>query len=238
MSTSLADDYYHLEADAHARGPAIGPPFRLGDRLEVRIARVDVDRRELDLVLADWPMGRADTVAGSSAAAGRSPVLLRFAPIPSTTGARTRGKSVVLPSTWSTSHQKSAPAALRPGARGRRRARSSPEAKPATHGLTRKAVEGDLCVAELSGGALIPAASPSPPRVLRPGVHFQDGPGGWDRCWGLRRTTSGATPASVSTSKADILQMLPDVPSRCVGLFSSGWIRFNGGTGSLAAQRL
>jgi ribonuclease R len=52
--TGLADDYYYLEAETHTLvGRRSGRRHRLGDRLEVRIARVDVDRRELDLVLAD-----------------------------------------------------------------------------------------------------------------------------------------------------------------------------------------
>jgi ribonuclease R len=52
--TSLAGDYYYLEAETHTLiGRASGRRYRLGDRLEVTIARVDVDRRELALVPAD-----------------------------------------------------------------------------------------------------------------------------------------------------------------------------------------
>jgi ribonuclease R len=52
--TSLADDYYYLESETHTLvGRRSGRRHRLGDRVEVRVARVDVDRRELDLVLAD-----------------------------------------------------------------------------------------------------------------------------------------------------------------------------------------
>jgi len=52
--TSLADDYYYLEAATHTLvGRRSGRRHRLGDRIEVRVARVDVDRRELDLVPAD-----------------------------------------------------------------------------------------------------------------------------------------------------------------------------------------
>ena len=59
--TSLADDYYYLESGTHTLvGRRSGRRHRLGDREVVRIAHVDVDRRELDLVLADSPMGRAD----------------------------------------------------------------------------------------------------------------------------------------------------------------------------------
>jgi ribonuclease R len=50
--TSLRDDYYYLEAETHTLvGRRSGRRYRLGDRLDVRIARVDIDRRELDLVL-------------------------------------------------------------------------------------------------------------------------------------------------------------------------------------------
>ena len=58
--TSLADDYYYLEAGTHTLvGRRSGRRHRLGDREIVRIAHVDVDRRELDLVLADSPVSRA-----------------------------------------------------------------------------------------------------------------------------------------------------------------------------------
>ncbi len=52
--TSLDDDYYYKEADTHTLiGRRSGRRYRLGDRIEVRVARVDVDRRELDLVPID-----------------------------------------------------------------------------------------------------------------------------------------------------------------------------------------
>ncbi len=51
--TSLGDDYYYLESETHTLiGRRSGHRYRLGDRIEVRIARIDIDRRELDLVLA------------------------------------------------------------------------------------------------------------------------------------------------------------------------------------------
>jgi len=54
--TSLLDDFYYLEAGTHTLvGRASGRRYRLGDRLEVTIGRVDVDRRELDLIPADNP---------------------------------------------------------------------------------------------------------------------------------------------------------------------------------------
>ena len=58
--TSLRDDYYYLEAGTHTLvGRRSGRRHRLGDRELVRIAHVDVDRRELDLVLADSTDSRA-----------------------------------------------------------------------------------------------------------------------------------------------------------------------------------
>jgi ribonuclease R len=52
----LADDYYYLEGETHTLvGRQSGRRYRLGDRIEVTIARVDVDRRELSLVPADVP---------------------------------------------------------------------------------------------------------------------------------------------------------------------------------------
>jgi ribonuclease R len=58
--TSLADDYYYLEAGTHTLvGRRSGRRHRLGDRELVRISHVDVDRRELDLVLADSPLARS-----------------------------------------------------------------------------------------------------------------------------------------------------------------------------------
>ncbi|MFO0889721.1 MAG: ribonuclease R [Isosphaeraceae bacterium] len=57
--TSLADDYYYLESQTHTLiGRASGRRHRLGDRILVRAAHVDIDRRELDLVLADAPLSR------------------------------------------------------------------------------------------------------------------------------------------------------------------------------------
>ncbi len=71
--TSLADDYYYLEAGTHTLiGRRSGRRHRLGDREVVRIAHVDVDRRVLDLVLADSPIGRGE-IRGRGTARGGSP---------------------------------------------------------------------------------------------------------------------------------------------------------------------
>jgi ribonuclease R len=45
----LDDDYYHYDDQMHALiGRRKGRHFRLGDKVKVEVARVDVDRRELD----------------------------------------------------------------------------------------------------------------------------------------------------------------------------------------------
>lgn len=55
--TSLADDYYRYDRRSHSlTGHRSGNVFRLGDFVRVRVARVDVDRRELDFRL----VGRSD----------------------------------------------------------------------------------------------------------------------------------------------------------------------------------
>jgi ribonuclease R len=47
--TALSDDYYRYDAATHSlTGNRQGNTFRLGDRIRVAVARVDVDRRELD----------------------------------------------------------------------------------------------------------------------------------------------------------------------------------------------
>jgi ribonuclease R len=72
--TSLADDYYYLERETHTLvGRRSGRRHRLGDREVVRIAHVDVDRRVLDLVLADSPMSRARTPRRASSSQGQDP---------------------------------------------------------------------------------------------------------------------------------------------------------------------
>lgn len=58
--TSLADDFYYLEPGSHTLvGRRAGTRHRLGDRIRVRVARVDVDRRELDLVPEAFPLSKA-----------------------------------------------------------------------------------------------------------------------------------------------------------------------------------
>ena len=72
--TSLADDYYYLEPGTHTLvGRSSGRRHRLGDRIAVRVAHVDVDRRELDLVLAGSAISRGRRTR-SPATGGSAPV--------------------------------------------------------------------------------------------------------------------------------------------------------------------
>ncbi len=51
---TLADDHYRFDADSYSLvGYREGNAFRLGDRIEVSVVHVDVDRRELDFRLAE-----------------------------------------------------------------------------------------------------------------------------------------------------------------------------------------
>ncbi len=80
--STLGDDFYYLEPQTHTLiGRRSGRRFRLGDRLIVRIARVDVDRRELNLVPADFPRDRIP------------PPAPKFRRSPSTTNGTRRGPS-------------------------------------------------------------------------------------------------------------------------------------------------
>jgi ribonuclease R len=72
--TSLADDYYYLESGTHTLvGRRSGRRHRLGDRIVVRIAHVDVDRRELDLVLEPSPLSRGRHRPPAAARAATAP---------------------------------------------------------------------------------------------------------------------------------------------------------------------
>ena len=52
--SSMADDYYRFVAEQHLlHGERSGRTYRLGDRVRVRLVRVDRERRQLDLALVD-----------------------------------------------------------------------------------------------------------------------------------------------------------------------------------------
>ena len=51
--STMADDYYRFEERAHLlRGEKTGRIFRLGDRVDVQVIRVDLERRQIDLGLS------------------------------------------------------------------------------------------------------------------------------------------------------------------------------------------
>jgi ribonuclease R len=52
--STMADDYYRFVERAHIlRGENTGRTFRLGDRVSVQVIKVDMERRQIDLGLAD-----------------------------------------------------------------------------------------------------------------------------------------------------------------------------------------
>ncbi len=73
--SSMSDDYYVLDEKAHRlEGRHTGRAYRLGDRVRVQLARVDLERRQLDFALQDV-LERAGGRRGKPApshAAGRS----------------------------------------------------------------------------------------------------------------------------------------------------------------------
>ena len=58
--TALTSDYYHFDAARHQlTGENSGRIYRLGDTLNVTVARVDLDERKIDFVLAKADGGEA-----------------------------------------------------------------------------------------------------------------------------------------------------------------------------------
>ncbi len=71
--SSMSDDYYRFEERAHLlKGENTGRSYRLGDRVEVQIARVDLDRRQVDFALRDV-LTRARSGARSGGVTARKP---------------------------------------------------------------------------------------------------------------------------------------------------------------------
>ena len=79
--SSMTDDYYRFDERAHTlKGENTAKVYRLGDKVEVQVARVDLERRQIDFVLIDV-VQRARTsfrdrprraLAGAGASVGRS----------------------------------------------------------------------------------------------------------------------------------------------------------------------
>jgi ribonuclease R len=52
--SSMTDDYYRFNDKAHTlRGESSERTYRLGDRVEVQVARVDLERRQIELALVE-----------------------------------------------------------------------------------------------------------------------------------------------------------------------------------------
>jgi ribonuclease R len=69
--TALPGDYYHFDPVHHRlAGERTGRSFRLGDTVEVRVMRVDLDERKIDFEMAektlDAPIGRKNRQASPS----------------------------------------------------------------------------------------------------------------------------------------------------------------------------
>ena len=74
--TALPGDYYHFDPVHHRlAGERSGRNFRLGDSVEVKVMRVDLDERKIDFEIAqstlDAPIGRKREAAGRGARAER-----------------------------------------------------------------------------------------------------------------------------------------------------------------------
>ena len=75
--TALPGDYYHFDPVHHRlAGERTGRSFRLGDTVEVRVMRVDLDERKIDFEMAEKtisaPIGRKKRGAETSAPAAKT----------------------------------------------------------------------------------------------------------------------------------------------------------------------
>ena len=58
--TALGNDYFHFDPVRHRlQGERTGMTYRLGDRIRIRVVRVDLDERRLDFELAKRPVSGA-----------------------------------------------------------------------------------------------------------------------------------------------------------------------------------
>ena len=70
--SALGADYYHFDPGGHRLvGERSGATFRLADRVRVRVQRVDLDERKIDLELADTGKGSGLRRAGKRGRRGR-----------------------------------------------------------------------------------------------------------------------------------------------------------------------
>lgn len=109
--TALPADYYHFDPVHHRlSGERSGRNFRLGDSVEVKVMRVDLDERKIDFELSQGKAGKADDVrrVGKQSGMGNTDVQksreVKKALLES---AKKGGKA---PAKKSSSHRKGAPA--------------------------------------------------------------------------------------------------------------------------------
>lgn len=68
--TDLGNDYYHFDEIRHElRGERTGVRYQLTDRVIVQISRVDMDARQIDLLVVDGPFKAEDSKEGKAPAA-------------------------------------------------------------------------------------------------------------------------------------------------------------------------
>jgi len=68
--SSMRDDYYQFDEKAHRlRGENTGKVYRLGDKVEIQVGRVDLEQRKIDFVLVDV----LERAAGAPPRAGDRP---------------------------------------------------------------------------------------------------------------------------------------------------------------------
>jgi len=76
--SALPGDYYHFDPVHHRlSGERTGRSFRLGDTVEVRVMRVDLEQRKIDFEMAEntlnAPIGRKQRQTEPTAATGKAP---------------------------------------------------------------------------------------------------------------------------------------------------------------------
>jgi ribonuclease R len=96
--SSMTDDYYRFDEKAHLlQGESTRKSYRLGDRVEVQVARVDLERRQIDFALRDV-LERVSGAGGFAARGRPAPPRARVAPplrptrTPARPGRRGRGR--------------------------------------------------------------------------------------------------------------------------------------------------
>ncbi len=94
--STMADDYYRFLEPTHTlRGESLGRAYRLGDRVRVRVVRVDLDKRQVELGLVDIldaarKATRRQRPGPRTAAAKREPIRKR--PRPGKNARQRRGR--------------------------------------------------------------------------------------------------------------------------------------------------